>query len=105
MSAALSEVVALLEQLLSELAGHHRAAVSIHSVGEVLVGEADSGSLPVLKLTFINIAPLAHDPLMNSTPALMHELACGQVASEKLLIVFGQDPHFGGCSPGVDTSR
>ncbi len=47
-SAALREMVSLLKQLLPECAGHHRAAVSIYSVGEVLAGQADPGSLPVL---------------------------------------------------------
>ena len=66
MSAALGEVVSLLEQLLPELAGHHRAAVSIHSVGEVLAGEADPGSLPALKLTWIDAVPLVHSTLADS---------------------------------------
>ena len=61
--AAFSQVVSLVEQLLSELAGHLLVAVSIYSVGEVLTGEADSGSLPVLKPSFINVVPFIHGSL------------------------------------------
>ena len=78
MSAALREMVSLLEQLLSERASHHRAAVSIYSVAEVLAGQADPGSLPVLELPFVDVVPLVHNLLANSAFVLQHELAVGQ---------------------------
>jgi len=53
-------MIALLELLLSEVAGHHRSAVSIHPIDEVLTGQADSLSLPVLKLSLIHKIPLLH---------------------------------------------
>ena len=60
MPASLGQVVTLLEQLLSELAGHHRSAVSVHSVSEVLAREADPCSFPVLKLFFVDVLPFVH---------------------------------------------
>ena len=45
MAAALDQVIALLELLLPEIAGHHRSGMGIHAIGEVLAGQADPGSL------------------------------------------------------------
>ena len=63
MSAALGQVIALLELLLAEIAGHHRSAGSIHPVGEVLAGEANPSPFPVLKLPWVDVLPLVHSPL------------------------------------------
>ena len=60
MSAALGEMFALPEQLLPEVAGHHRSAVTIHPISEVLAGETDPGPLPVLKLPWVDVLPLVH---------------------------------------------
>ena len=89
-------MVSLLELLLSELAGHHRSAGRIHSIGEVLAGQANPSPLPVLKLTCVDVLPLVHNPLVNSTDVLIYPMAPGQVPSEKLLISSGQDPLVGG---------
>ena len=75
-------MVSLLELLLSELAGHHRSAGRIHSIGEVLAGQANPSPLPVLKLTGVDVFPLVHDPLANNTDVLMHPMAPGQVPSK-----------------------
>ncbi len=62
MAATLGQVIALLKLLLPEVAGHHRSAVGIHAVSEVLASQTDSGSLPVLKLFLIHKIPLLHRP-------------------------------------------
>ena len=104
MAAALDQMIALLELLLPEVAGHHRPAVAIHAIGEVLTSQADPGSLPVLKLPWVDELPLAHSRQIDSTDALMHPMALCQVSSEKLLISSGQNPFFGGCESSVDAS-
>ena len=75
MAAAFDQVIALLELLLPEVAGHHRSAVSIHATGEVLAGEADARPLPVLQLTLINKIPFRHAQSTqcpgNSAPVLL----------------------------------
>ena len=60
MAATLGQVITLLELLLSEIAGHHRSAVSIHAIGEVLASQTDPGSFPVLKLPLVDKLPLPH---------------------------------------------
>ena len=65
MAAALDQVIALLELLLPEIAGHHRSAVGIHAIGEVLASQPDPGSFPVLQLFLIHKIPLLHrSPLL-----------------------------------------
>jgi hypothetical protein len=59
-AAALDQVIALLELLLTEIAGNHRSAVGIHAIGEVLASQSDPGSLPVLQIPFIHKIPLLH---------------------------------------------
>tara|TARA_B100001175_G_C18984918_1_gene391617 strand:+ start:388 stop:516 length:129 start_codon:yes stop_codon:yes gene_type:complete len=39
---ALDQMIALLELLLAEIAGHHRSAVAVDSIGEVLTSQADA---------------------------------------------------------------
>ena len=103
-------MVSLLELLLSELAGHHRSAGGIHSIGEVLAGQANPSPLPVLKLTGVDVLPLVHNPLADGTDVLIHPVARGQALSEKLLISSGQHPLFvwwwmcTSCSISVSTS-
>ena len=86
MSAALGQVIALLELLLPEVAGHHGSAVPIDPVSEVLAGEADPGSLPVAKLTIVNVIPFLHHRLADSTIVLVRPAGSGQVASAKFRI-------------------
>ena len=50
-------MIALLELLLAEIAGRHRSAVAIDSVGEVLTGQADARTLPVLELALVDEIP------------------------------------------------
>ena len=65
MAAALDQVIALLELLLPEVARHHRSAMGIHAIGEVLTSQADPGSFPVLQLPLIHKIPLLHrSPLL-----------------------------------------
>ena len=75
-------MVSLLELLLSELAGHHRSAGRIHSIGEVLAGQANPSPLPVLKLTCVDVLPLVHIPLVYGTDVLIHLMTPGQVPSK-----------------------
>ena len=60
MAAALDQVIALLELLLPEVAGHHRSAMAKHAIGEVLASQTDPGCFPVLKLPLIDKLPLPH---------------------------------------------
>ena len=62
MAAALDQMIALLELLLSEVAGHHCPAVAIHAIGEVLTSQADPGSFPVPQLSLIHKIPILHRP-------------------------------------------
>ena len=62
MAATLEQMVTLLELLLPQVAGHHRSAVSIHAISEVLTSQADPGSFPVLKLPLIDKIPLLDNP-------------------------------------------
>ena len=95
-------MVSLLELLLSELAGHHRSAGRIHSIGEVLAGQANPSPLPVLKLTCVDVIPLVHDPLANGTDVLMHPMARGQVPSKASDQLWARSPCRGlGCEPRV----
>ncbi len=64
MATAFDQVIALLELLLPEVAGHHRAAVSIGAIGKVLARQTDPGSLPALKLFLIHKLPLLHRPFL-----------------------------------------
>ena len=86
MSAALGEMFTLPEQLLPEVACHHRSTVTIHPVDEVLAGEADPGSLPVAELTVIDVIPLFHRLPECSTVVLVARRGLGQVFSERFLI-------------------
>ena len=70
MAAALDQMIALLELLLSEVAGHHCSAVAIHAIGEVLASQADSSSLPALQLSHIHKIPFLHSPFYDSTSVL-----------------------------------
>ena len=75
-------MVSLLELLLSELAGHHRSAGRIHSIGEVLAGQANPSPFPVLKLTCVDVLPLVHSQLVNGTDVLICLMVPGQVPSK-----------------------
>ncbi len=85
-------MVSLLELLLSELAGHHRSAGRIHSIGEVLAGQANPSPLPALKLTCVDVFPLVHSLLVNGTDVLMHPMAPGQVPSTSLWWLWARSP-------------
>ena len=50
LTTALGEVIALLQLLLPEIAAHHRAAVFIHPIREVLAGHANACSFPSLQV-------------------------------------------------------
>ena len=54
-------MLSLLQLLLPEVAAHHRVAVLVDAIDEVLAGHADHAALPVLQLAFIDIAPLLHN--------------------------------------------
>ena len=60
MATAFGQVIALLQLLLAEIAGHHRSAVAINAIGEVLTSQADPSSFPVLQLAFIDKTPILH---------------------------------------------
>ena len=45
-----------------EVAAHHRVAVLVNAIGEVLAGHADHATLPVLQVVVIDEIPLFHHP-------------------------------------------
>ena len=59
--AALLQVLPLLQLLLPEVAAHHRVAVLVDAIGEVLAGHADHAAFPVLQVSLINEIPLLHN--------------------------------------------
>ena len=81
-------MISLLKPLLPELAGHHCAAVCIHSVGEVLAGEADPSSLPSLQLFFVDVLPLIHARILISTNVLNWLVGSGQEVAADFLAGF-----------------
>ena len=52
----------LLQPLLPEVAAHHRVAVLVDAIGEVLAGHTDHGAFPVLQAAVVERAPLLHRP-------------------------------------------
>ena len=58
--AALREVIALTQLLLTGIAAHQRAAVLIDSVSEVLADHAKTCTLPTLQVVILDKAPLLH---------------------------------------------
>ena len=60
--AALLWVLALLQLLLPEVAAHHRVAMLVNAIGEVLAGHADHPALPVLQVALVDKIPLLHQP-------------------------------------------
>ena len=61
------QVPSLLQLLLPEVAAHHRVAVLVDAIGEVLAGHADHAAFPVLQDAVIDEIPLLHHP-----PLLVH---------------------------------
>ena len=55
-------MLTLLELLLPEIAAHHRVAVLVDVIREVLAGHADHAAFPVLQIALVDEAPLLHDP-------------------------------------------
>ena len=53
---------ALLQLPLPEVAAHHRVAVLIDAIGEVLAGHADHAAFPVLQVALVNEIPILHNP-------------------------------------------
>ena len=60
--AGLEQMVTLLKQTSSQVAGKQGAAVLVNAVAEVLTGDADVVPLPVLKVFVFDVAPLLHEP-------------------------------------------
>lgn len=60
-------MVALRQLALPEVATHHRVAVLIDAIGEVLARHADNATLPALQVALVNEIPLLHKP-----PVLVH---------------------------------
>ena len=54
-------MVTLLQQTSSEVAGKQGSTVLINAITEVLTGDADVVSLPVLKVFVFDVAPLLHE--------------------------------------------
>ena len=50
----------MLQLLLPEVAAHHRVAVLVDAVNEVLAGHADHAAFPVLQLALVDKIPLLH---------------------------------------------
>ena len=77
--AALLQVLALLQLLLPEVAAHHRVAVLVNAIGEVLAGHADHAFFPVLQFAVVDKIPLLHGTSL-STPALVGASCWRQLA-------------------------
>ena len=60
--APLFQVLPLLQLLLPEIAGHHRVAVLVDDIGEVLAGHANHAAFPVLQVAVIDKIPLLDNP-------------------------------------------
>ena len=56
-------MLTLLKLLLSEVASHHRVAVLIDAIGEVLAGHADHSAFPSLQVALVNEIPILHNSL------------------------------------------
>ena len=50
-------MLSLLELLLPEVAAHHRVAVLVYAIGEVLAGHARHASPPALQFSFLDVVP------------------------------------------------
>ena len=59
--ASLLEVVALRQLALPEVATHHRVAVLIDAIGEVLARHANDATLPPLQVALVDKFPLLHN--------------------------------------------
>ena len=55
-------MLTLLQLLPPEVAAHHRVAVLVDAVNEVLAGHADHAAFPVLQVALIDEIPLLHRP-------------------------------------------
>ena len=55
-------MVALSQLALPEVATHHRVAVLIDAIGEVLARHADGGTLPPLQVALVNEIPALQKP-------------------------------------------
>ena len=53
-------MLSLLQLLLPEVASHHRVAVLVDAINEVLAGHADHAAFPVLQVAVIDEIPLVH---------------------------------------------
>lgn len=56
-------MLTLLKLLLSDVASHHRVAVLIDAIGEVLAGHADHSAFPSLQVALVNEIPILHNSL------------------------------------------
>lgn len=72
MVTSLEKVLALLELPAPQLAAQDRAALPIHSIGEVLTGDADLLTFPVLELSIVEKIPVVHHQHANSAKVLIH---------------------------------
>ena len=57
----LEQMLALLKLLPPKVASKQGPAVLVNAISEVLAGDADLLSLPVLELPFVDVVPLLHD--------------------------------------------
>ena len=81
--AALLQVLTLLQLLLPEVAAHHRVAVLVDAIGEVLAGHANDAAFPVLQVAVIDEIPLLHSPLVVSTSVLVLVSYCRQLTRHR----------------------
>ena len=65
------EVLSLVELLPADVAAQKSTAVLIDFIGEVLTDHADTASLPVLKLPFVDEIPIPHPSNLNSPSVLI----------------------------------
>ena len=71
MIAPLEQVFPLLKLLSSELAAKDGPTAGVHSISEVLAGDADALTFPVLQLPLVDVVPLVHPLAADSTGVLI----------------------------------
>ena len=76
-------MLSLLQLLLPEVAAHHRVAVLVDAISEVLAGHANDAAFPVLQVAVIDEIPLLQYPFVTSTSVLALVFYCRQLTRHR----------------------
>ena len=80
----------MLQLLLSEVAAHHRVAVLVDPIREVLTGHAGHAAFPVLQVSLVDVVPLLHDSHLLVQPYYSRQRRFGNGGSLKKTGGFGR---------------